>query len=206
MPAEQTEISGFRAHFRNPKGFPGRIAGLLMVITNRQINRFVVEMLDVQARDRVLEIGFGPGACIAMLAERATDGLVAGVDPSPTMIAQASGRNRNYLRSGRVELKVGSVSAIPYPAESFDKVCSINNIYFWPSRIDDLREILRVMKDGGMLALGFRIEPNPASPSGLPSFDPEEAKRLLATAGFHDLRAEVRKTRPWIAACVLARK
>jgi ubiquinone/menaquinone biosynthesis C-methylase UbiE len=101
MPTQQTEISGFRVHFRNPKGFLGRIAGLLMVITNRPINRFVVEMLDVQPRDRVLEIGFGPGACIAMLAQRATDGLVAGVDPSPTMNAQAAARNRPFLRSGR---------------------------------------------------------------------------------------------------------
>jgi ubiquinone/menaquinone biosynthesis C-methylase UbiE len=177
-----------------------------MVITNRRINRFVVEMLDVQARDHVLEIGFGPGACIAMLAERATNGLVAGVDPSPTMIAQAGARNRTPLRSGRVELKVGSVSAIPYPDASFDKVCSINNIYFWPSRGDDLREIRRVMKEGGTLALAFRIEPNPASPSKLPSFDPEEAKRLLAAAGFRDARAEVRETAPWTAACVLAWK
>ena len=62
-----------------------------------------------------------------MLAERATNGLVAGVDPSPTMIAQAGARNRIPLRSGRVELKVGSVSAIPYPEESFDKVCSNQN-------------------------------------------------------------------------------
>src|ERR1700704_6183299 len=118
MPTQQTEISGFRAHFRNPKGFLGRLAGLLMVITNRRINRFVVEMLDVQARDHVLEIGFGPGRCIAMLAERATKGLVAGVDPSLTMIAQVGARNRTPLRSGRVELKVGSVSASPIPTRA----------------------------------------------------------------------------------------
>jgi SAM-dependent methyltransferase len=206
MPTEQTEISGFRSHFRNPRGFLGRIAGLLMVMTNRRLNRFVVEMLDVQLSDHVLEIGFGPGACVAMLAERATNGLVAGVDPSPTMVAQAGVRNRARLRSGRIELKVAGVSAIPYPDETFDKVCSINNIYFWPSRGDDLREIQRVMKSGGTLGLGFRIEPNPASPSKLPSFDPEEAKRLLAAAGFRDARAEVRETAPWTAACVLARK
>src|ERR1700720_1388412 len=119
MPTQQTEISGFRAHFRNPQGFLGRIAGLLMVITNRRINRFVVEMLDVQLSDRVLEIGFGPGACIAMLAERATNGLVAGVDPSPTMVAQAAARNRTPLWSGHVELKLGRVSAIPYTDERF---------------------------------------------------------------------------------------
>jgi ubiquinone/menaquinone biosynthesis C-methylase UbiE len=206
MPTEQTEVSGFRAQFRNPKGFFGRIAGLLMVMTNRRINRFVVEMLDVQEHDRVLEIGFGPGVCIAMLADRAINGLVVGVDPSPTMLAQAGARNRIAVHSGRVELKVGSVSAIPYPDESFDKVCSINNIYFWPSRGDDLREIRRVMKDFGTLALAFRIEPNPASPSKLPSFDPVEVKRLLAAAGFRDARAEERETAPWTAACVLARK
>ena len=120
MPTEQTEVSGFRAHFRNPRGILGRIAGLLMVITNRRMNRFVVEMLNVQAGDRVLEIGFGPGACTALLAERATKGLVAGVDPSLTMVAQAGARNRTALRSRRVELKAGSVSAIPYPDESFE--------------------------------------------------------------------------------------
>src|SRR5260370_37190090 len=119
MPTEQTEISGFRAHFRNPKGFLGRIAGLLMVMTNRRINRFVVEMLDVQARDRVLEIGFGPGACIAMLAERAANGLVAGVDPSPTMLAQAGGRNRTPIASGPVELKGARCSASPDPRKRF---------------------------------------------------------------------------------------
>jgi hypothetical protein len=54
MPTEQTEISGFRSHFRNPKGFLGRIAGLLMVMTNRRINRFIVEMLDVRACRTVL--------------------------------------------------------------------------------------------------------------------------------------------------------
>jgi hypothetical protein len=59
------------------------------------------------------------------------------------------------------------------------------------------------MKNDGMLALAFRIESNPGSPSRLPSFDPE---RLLAAAGFRDLCAEVRETRPYMVACVLARK
>jgi len=43
-----------------------------------------------------------------------------------------------------------------------------------------------VMKNGGTLGLGFRIEPKPASPSKLPSFAPEEAERLLAAAAARD--------------------
>jgi hypothetical protein len=49
MPLDQTRLSRFRAQFRNPKGLVGRIAGSLMVIANGRMNRFVVEMLDVQA-------------------------------------------------------------------------------------------------------------------------------------------------------------
>jgi ubiquinone/menaquinone biosynthesis C-methylase UbiE len=141
---------------------------------------------------------------LQLLAERATNGLVAIVDPSPTMIAQASGRNRNHLRSGRVELKIGSVSTIPYPAASFDKVCTI--IYFWPSRVDDLREIRRVMKDDGKLALAFRIERIQQSHLSFRVSIPKKRSVSLPAAGFRDARAIVRKTTPWIAGCVLARK
>jgi hypothetical protein len=49
MPLDQTRLSRFRAQFRNPKGLVGRIAGSLMVIAKGRMNRFVVEMLDVQA-------------------------------------------------------------------------------------------------------------------------------------------------------------
>jgi ubiquinone/menaquinone biosynthesis C-methylase UbiE len=206
MPIPRDEVSGLRGQFRNPRGLVGRIAGMIMLVTNRRTNRMVVELLEIQPHEHVLEIGFGPGACVAMLAERATDGFVAGIDPSPTMMAQASARNRRSLRSGRVELRAGSVSTIPYPDESFDKVCSLNNIYFWPSHAADLREIRRTMKPGATLALAFRKEPSPDSPAEPPSFDPEEAKRLLSAAGFHGLQVESRKSKPWTTSCVLARK
>jgi hypothetical protein len=105
-----------------------------------------------------------------------------------------------------MELNVVSFSAIPYPNVSFDEVCSINNICLWLSRGDDLRAIRRVMKDSGTVASAFRIAPNPASPSKLPSFDLDEAKLLLAAAGFRDARGSERDRAPWTAACVLARK
>jgi hypothetical protein len=63
--------------------------------------------------------------------------------------------------------------------------------------------IRRVMKEGGTLALAFRIDESGFA--NLPSFDPEEAKRLLAAAGFRDARTEVRETAPWTTTCVLAR-
>ncbi|HUA35335.1 MAG TPA: class I SAM-dependent methyltransferase [Candidatus Binataceae bacterium] len=195
------------AQFRNPTGFAGRVAGRIMLVSNRKVNRFVVAQLQIDPDDRVLEIGFGPGGCITMLAECVTGrGKVAGIDPSSTMIALASSRNRRYLANGRVELKPGTVSAIPYPNDEFDKVCSINNIYFWPSLADDLREIRRTMKSGGILALAFRKEPRPNAPREPPSLDPHKIECLLTEACFGEIRIETCRIAPWTEACVLARK
>ncbi len=203
-----SEFSGYLANqFRNPHGLWGRMAGRIMLVANRKVNRFIVDIMHVEPHDHVLEIGFGPGGCITMLAEQVNgQGKVAGVDPSATMIALASARNRRYLENGRVELKPGSASAIPYPDETFDKVCSINNIYFWMSPLDDLREIRRTMKPGGLLALAFRKEPRPDPPPEPPSRDPYKIECQLAAAGFRETRVETCTIRPWTAACVFARK
>ncbi len=59
-----------------------------------------------------------------------TRGFVAGIDPSEVMLRQASRRNRDYIREERVQLKLASMSAIPYPDSCFDKVFGTNSIQF----------------------------------------------------------------------------
>ncbi len=199
-------IDRLAAQFRNPTGLAGRLAGRIMLVTNRKLNRFVVEKMDVKPSDHVLEIGFGPGGCITMLAACARNGMVCGVDPSATMIALASARNNSLIQSGRVELRAGSASAIPYPDEIFDKVCSINNVYFWAALADDLREVYRILRAGGLLALAFRKEPYAGAPSEPPSRNPDTIRCLLRGTGFRESQIEICKIPPWTAACVLARK
>lgn len=76
-------------------------------------------------------IGFGPGAEIERAAKLATCGFVAGIDPSPVMLRQATRRNQRYILEGRVELQRATMNAIPYPNTSFDKVFGINCIQFF---------------------------------------------------------------------------
>jgi ubiquinone/menaquinone biosynthesis C-methylase UbiE len=64
-------------------------------------------------------------------------------------------RNLAAIQSGRVELKRGSVGSLPFVTDSFEKVLTINSMQYWPDTIVGLREIRRVMKSGGMLALRF---------------------------------------------------
>lgn len=84
--------------------------------------RRIVERLDVQPRDRILEIGCGHGVAIGLICERLDGGVVTAIDRSPKMIDAARRRNAHHAAEGTVELLVGALEDIDLGARRFDKV------------------------------------------------------------------------------------
>lgn len=70
-----------------PQGMLGRRGGIIMARTNEECGVWVTELLQVGANDSALEVGFGPGVIIQRLSQLASTGYVAGIDPSPEMMA-----------------------------------------------------------------------------------------------------------------------
>jgi ubiquinone/menaquinone biosynthesis C-methylase UbiE len=174
-------------------------------------DRWVVELLDVQPNNLVLEVGFGPGVAIALIAERTTSGFVAGVDPSDVMLHQATRRNRAAIRQGRVELHLGTVADLPYPDARFTKACSLHTLYFWPSVEDGLRELHRVLSPGGLLVLAVRMrrpEAGPLDPSRYGYADDQVAEVVVAldSVGFHDVTTQRRDLGRQTITAILARR
>jgi ubiquinone/menaquinone biosynthesis C-methylase UbiE len=114
-----------------------------------------MDLLEIQRSDKVLEVGFGPGVGIRLLARLASAGYVAGVDASGEMVEQATARNADVIRSGRVDLRHRSVESLPFEDNTFDKALAINSMQIWPDAVGGLKEIRRVMRSGGRVALGF---------------------------------------------------
>jgi ubiquinone/menaquinone biosynthesis C-methylase UbiE len=170
--------------FGRPRGVLGRLGGVVMARVNAQAALEVVDLLDVRPADEILEIGFGPGVGIRLLAERAGAGYVAGIDTSPEMLAQAAKRNAQAMRDGRVDLKLDSVEALPFADESFDKAFAINSMQVWPDALSGLREARRVLRPGGNVVLGFTINSGQGR-SGM--------AELLTAAGFINARIVERK-------------
>jgi ubiquinone/menaquinone biosynthesis C-methylase UbiE len=165
--------------FGRPQGVLGRLGGIIMAHMNRSLARRTVALLDVQPHDRVLEIGFGPGVGIELLSGVVSSGRVAGLDVSEEMVEQARLRNVEAIQRGKVELRRGSVEALPFAPETFDKAMAINAMQVWPDAVAGLREIWRVLKPGGRVALGFT--PYAGQPqAGLTD--------VLTTAGFAGAR------------------
>ncbi|MBE9168571.1 class I SAM-dependent methyltransferase [Pleurocapsales cyanobacterium LEGE 06147] len=141
--------------FGRPQGILGRLGGIILAFTNREFTYSVINLLDIQANDKVLEIGFGPGVGIQLLAKLASAGYIAGIDYSEEMVEQATARNREAIEAGLVDLRQGSVESLPFEDNTFDKALAVNSMQVWSDALVGLREIRRVMKVGGRIALGF---------------------------------------------------
>ncbi len=175
--------------FGRPSGVLGRLGGMILARTNRRYAAWVVDLLDVRQPDRVLEIGFGPGVAIQMLAARAAH--VAGVDPSVEMLRQATRRNAAAISDGRVELRRCSADDMPFVDGNFDKALAINSMQLWPDKLAGLREVSRVLRHDGQIAMAF---------TAYSGQQREGVTELIAEAGFSDCRVVETEQ----AFCVLA--
>lgn len=181
--------------FRKPMGLLGRLIGNGMARGNAAEQNWTLSLLQIQPADHILEIGFGPGTGIEAAARQATLGFVAGIDVSQTMVQMASKRNAAAIAAGRVDLRLGSVTSLPFPGASLDKALTVHCIYFWPNALDGLREVLRVIKPGGWLAVTIlpKVEwakKRPVPPDLYTLYEGSEVAQLLSAAGFRNVRVE----------------
>jgi SAM-dependent methyltransferase len=140
-----------RSPFALPTGWSGALAARFMLWTGPQ--KEVLTFLDVQPNQRVLEVGYGPGGLIRLLAERTPAGRIVGVDLSPDMQAAAARRNRRAIEEQRVELHAASAADTGLPTGSFDWVVSVHNVALWPELEPGLDEISRVTAKQGRVVL-----------------------------------------------------
>ncbi|MEJ7763757.1 MAG: methyltransferase domain-containing protein [Thermomicrobiales bacterium] len=205
-----TQIIG--SNFGHPRGPVGRFTARLMRQGNASLNLWMLELIDVEPGDRVLEVGFGPGIVLVELLTRTPDGVVVGVDASELMVRQARTRHVADISAGRLELRQGDAGSLPDADASFDMVCGTHVIYFWPDPVGTVRELGRVLRPGGTLALAYqerdRMPPRAASglsQAGARLFGPGEVEQTVRAAGFVDVRAESQSTPDGPAGfCVLA--
>src|ERR687888_392255 len=192
------------AQFHHPTGAVGHLAGWVMGRRSSNVarNRWAVQLLEVQPTDRVIELGCGPGVAVAALATRATRGLVVGVDHSQVMIRQARRRNRAAIRAGRVRLIHTSVESLSVSDGPFNAALAVNTVGMWPDPTARLRELARLLRPGGRIALVSQPR-CPGATAATSAAAADRLRALLSQAGFQDLRSETLDLNPPVA-CVLA--
>jgi ubiquinone/menaquinone biosynthesis C-methylase UbiE len=187
--------------FAHPTGILGRLGGVLMSRSESGRNDWTLSLLDLTPHACILEVGFGPGTLIEALGAAIPAGSISGIDASPVMLRQASARNQEAIRDRRVHLRVGSATILPYEDASFDVVLSANSIFFWPDQPAGVREIHRVLKPGGQIAL--ILQPRWAKSVEDVKSTGTEYMTMLSTQGYQQVRSVLQPMRPVASVAVL---
>jgi len=146
----------FSKQARKPTGLFGRFyMSLLFDKGNVELNNHVYETLSVRANDHILEIGFGTGALARIIADELTTGVIEGADFSKAMFKIAKKKNRRHINNGKVKFHLGDFEELAFDSDCFDKVFSVNTIYFWKKPGAIISKITRILKPGGRLVIGY---------------------------------------------------
>jgi ubiquinone/menaquinone biosynthesis C-methylase UbiE len=98
--------------------------------------------------DQVLDVACGTGALTRAALDRVCSrGKVTGLDPNPDMLLVAR------RHSTDIDWRDGKAEAIPFPAASFDAVVSQFGFMFFEDPAQALREMMRVLRPGRVLAV-----------------------------------------------------
>jgi ubiquinone/menaquinone biosynthesis C-methylase UbiE len=109
------------------------------------ITRQMLDLMNVGQHDNIIDMGCGVGWATRILAQRASRGIVLGVDLSDHMIAQAC---REYRNPPNALFLVADSSALPWPDNFFNSLLSVESIYYYPDLNATFSEVHRVVRPG----------------------------------------------------------
>jgi arsenite methyltransferase len=178
----------------NPSGILGR--ALLPRMWNRRnaaLNDFVMEKLDLRPDDRALDVGCGGGYLLERMSAVIDGSRLAGVDRSQDMIRFCEKRFHSKIFDNKMVFQCASAEKIPFPEESFDKISTVNMIFYVSDLPRALGEMHRVLRPGGRLAVCFTRREDFAKKDfarhGLKTFEVPEIIELMSSAKFRGHRA-----------------
>jgi SAM-dependent methyltransferase len=200
---------------QKPRGWLGRFILWRMNSSHSKLTDWGLAQIAIEKNYTILDVGCGGGRTVGKLAAMATQGKAYGVDYSEESVAATKKSNEGAIEGGRVEVRHGSVSQLPFSDDMFDLVTAVETHFWWPDLPADMREVLRVLKPGGTLIIIAEIYKGAKTMtakvaekylplSGMRLLNVNEHRELFANAGYSDVQIIEESGKGWI--CGIGRK
>lgn len=149
------ELEELQSQLSCPKGERGIEVAHIMNESNKGMTLASLNRLHIQRQNSILELGHGNGGHLSQLLQMAEDIEYLGLEISLEMKEEAERINRDQSKEHKLEFKLYNGESIPEPDNKFDRIVTVNTVYFWKDPQKLMSEIFRVLKVGGWLAIGY---------------------------------------------------
>lgn len=179
------------SQFKKPRGPFGIFTSNLMVKGNEKNYETMIEVLAPGPEEKLLEIGYGPGAGMKMIAEFCPGCTIDGIDFSRLMYKRASKFNKQYIEEGRVSLQYGDFLSAALPENHYDKIFCLNVIYFWNKLSAPFTKAYSLLKEDGFFDIYMAdrkfLAEQKTPDSVFNKYSVDEVMEALKSVGFNKL-------------------
>lgn len=201
---EQPDFQSIAAQLRNPNGEDGIKTAVRMSENNAFMITSCIDSLHLKPNEKILEIGPGGGLHLPYLFQKEGSIQYHGADISETMIGMATENNASLIEKGSVQFQLVKSSdgfaPLPFEDSYFDKIFTVNTIYFWDNASAQAKELYRALKPEGQLSICFAtadfMEQLPFTQYNFRLYALQEAIDLFQDAGFINIKTLQQKE--WI--------
>ncbi len=155
MKFTEAEIQEIENQLSCPSGSNGVEMGQNVNQTNLSMIHDTIEQLELQSHQRVLELGPGNGVHLEKILQSAQHLSYQGLEISTTMLEEAQRINKNFLIDQQAQFQLYDGQHLPFPDQSFDRILTVNTLYFWQKPAELLQEIYRVLQPGGIAIITY---------------------------------------------------
>ena len=179
----------------HPQGEKGIEIGEMMNETNIGMTLESIQTLLIEDNEHILEIGHGNAGHVRNILNKAIDVKYTGIDISETMHHEAIKLNKDFENQAEFMLYEGTEQ--PFEDKTFDKIFTVNTVYFWEKPTDFLNEIYRVLKDNGTFVLTFGqrdfMEKLPFTQFGFTLYNTDEMEETVSKRYFKRMKISERQ-------------
>lgn len=194
MTSRVDDLKAIESHFYCPEGKQGIFLAQSMGVSNTLMINNSIDILEINNSESVLELGFACCTHLDYLMSKADNISYYGLEISDTMLLEATNINKLQIETEKVNFGLYDGDNIPFGDSCFDKIFSVNTIYFWQDALSFLNELSRVMKPNGVLLItyidrGF-MQSLPFVGDKFCLYDDDSIKNLISLSGFDILNIE----------------
>ncbi len=185
---EKDQLAELASQLSHPSGEKGNEIAQMMNETNIGMTKNAILNLDLNPNDSVLELGHGNAGHLEFLFSQCQNIRYTGLEISTLMNQEAQKINQSFVDAQKATFALYDGKQIPFSNDQFNKLYTVNTLYFWENPVELLAELSRILKPKALFSLTFAhrsfMENLPFTPFGFTLYNPDEVMKLVAQSTF----------------------